>query len=276
MAPQEDSTIFIISQQSQQAENHGLIYDEEAKKESDKKSVVGTTIALCVCMVTHSYLLISVFPYSGFLAIHLLDVDEDRAAQYAGLIAAAFMVGRTTTCILWGHAADRYGRTFALYASLLLSCICSILFGMSRSYSTAFVARFLLGCSNGILSTIKTVVSEICTDERTETCTMNLVIGMWGWSFLVSPFVSGALADPVKQYPDAAWLREGTVAGDVLRDYPFLLPNLVGGAVCLLGTALIRLFVHETLPMHQQKSVMADLSRIFFFSSTKYDDKHNL
>ena len=239
---------------------------EEEAKRSEEGLVVWTTVALCLCMLTHSYLLISVFPYSGFLALHLLDVeDEDSAAQYAGLIASAFMVGRATTSIFWGWAADRYGRTFTLYASLILSCICSLLFGIvTRSFAAAVFVRFLLGCSNGIMSTIKTVVSEICADnERAEARTMSLVVGMWGWGFLVSPVVSGALAEPVKQYPDADWLNEGTLAGAVLRKYPFLLPNIFGAAVCLLGTALIRLFVHETLPVNQRHSLMVDLRRMY-------------
>lgn len=61
------------------------------------RRIVPITVALCFCMLTHSYLLISVFPYSGFLAIHLLNLrlqSEDSAGPYAGLIASSFMAGR--------------------------------------------------------------------------------------------------------------------------------------------------------------------------------------
>jgi Major Facilitator Superfamily len=146
-----------------------------------------------------------------------------------------------------------------MYASLVLSCIFSLLFGITKSFSAALLVRFLLGCSNGIMSTIKTVVSEISCNEAVEARIMNLVVGMWGWGFLISPVVSGALAEPVKQYPDAAWLNEGTFAGDVLREYPFLLPNVLGAAVCLIAIVLIRLFVHETHPAEQRHSVTEDL-----------------
>lgn len=57
-----------------------------------------STIALCSCALTHSYLLISVFTYSGFLAIDLVpSANEENAGSYAGLIASAFMIGRATT-----------------------------------------------------------------------------------------------------------------------------------------------------------------------------------
>lgn len=230
-------------------------------------SVFWTTVVLCVCMLTQSYLLISVFPYSGFLALDLVTengaaITEDDAAQYAGLIASAFMVGRATTSILWGRAADRYGRTVALYASLILSGLCCLWFGITRTFAAALSVRFLLGCSNGIMSTIKTVVSEITTNERTEARIMSLVMGMWGWGFLISPVFSGALSEPVKQYPGAGWLDEGTLAGKFLREYPFFLPNLLGAAICLVAIALTRFFVHETLPADQIHSVTGDLRRL--------------
>lgn len=232
----------------------------ELTNPNDEGRLVGTTtFALCVCMLAHSYLLISVFPYSGFMALYLLDVNEDKAAQYAGLIASAFMVGRAVTSILWGQAADRYGRSQALYASLILSCICSVLFGITKSFWGAMVLRFLLGCANGIMSTIKTVVSEICTTEAEEARTMSLVMGMWGWGFLVSPVLSGFLAEPVKQYPDLEWLDEGTVAGRLLRAYPFLLPNILGAVFCLVGMLLLWLFFNENLPSSQAHSLLTDL-----------------
>jgi MFS family permease len=230
-----------------------------------------TTVALCVCMLTHSYLLISVFPYSGFLVIHLLQVkNEDDAAKYAGLIASAFMVGRATTSVLWGHAADRYGRSFALYASLLLSAVFSFLFGLTRSFVAAMIIRFLLGCANGIVSTVKTMVSDMhSNDIKVESRVMNLVMGMWGWGFLISPVVSGILAEPAKQYSDKSFLLEGTLVGTLLRKYPFFLPNLLGALSCLIGMVLAYVFVHETLPVNRRHSFLTDL-RIILLPCQKY------
>jgi MFS family permease len=224
------------------------------------RSLAWTTVALCACMFTHSYLLISVFPYSGFLAIHLLQIEnEDDAAKYAGLIASAFMAGRACTSILWGRAADRYGRIFALCTSLLLSALFSLLFGLTKSFTAAMIIRFLLGMSNGIISTVKTMVSDICShDVKIEARMMNIVMGMWGWGFLISPVVSGFLAEPFKQFSDKNFIADDSFLSKLLHEYPFLLPNLLGAFQCFLGTILAHFFVHETLPVDQQHSIFND------------------
>jgi MFS family permease len=224
---------------------------------SHEPSYATSTAALCICMLAHSYLLISVFPYSGFMVIDLIDtVNEENAGSYAGFIASAFMIGRATTSFAWGKAADTYGRTSVLYASLGLSCFFSILFGLSPSFPAALAFRFCLGLVNGIIGTIKTVVSELADgNERLEAQGMNIVMGMWGWGFLISPAISGAFADPIRQYPDAAWLQNGTVGEKLLRRHPFLLPNLLGAALCLIALATVALFVRETLPAEKRRNI---------------------
>ena len=183
----------------------------------------------------------------------LLDLDETEASQYAGYLASSFMVGRALTSLAWGRAADRYGRTTVLSTSLLLQCIGSIAFGLvRRSFAAALAIRFLLGCSNGIMGSIKTIVSEISSKED-EARNMTFVIGMWGWGFLISPAISGALAEPVRQYPDTEWLQTG-VLSNVLRKHPFLLPNLLASLFCLIGMVTVALFVRETLPKEQRRS----------------------
>jgi MFS family permease len=223
-----------------------------------------TTIAMCVCMFTHSFLLISVFPYSGFLVIHLLKIqNEDDAAKYAGLISSAFMVGRASTSVLWGYIVDRYGRRYALFSSLLLSALFSLLFGFTKTFTGAIIFRFFLGCSNGIVATIKTTVSDLYSkDVKVESRTMNIVMGMWGWGFLVSPVISGILAEPIKQYSDTEWFADDTFFGTMFREYPFVLPNLLGTILCVISTALAQCFLYETLPLYRQHSIIQDLQML--------------
>jgi MFS family permease len=126
-----------------------------------------STIALCTCVLTHSYLLISVFPYSGFMAIELIpSANEENAGSYAGLIASAFMIGRAITSYSWGKAADVYGRTTVLYASLGLSFVFSLTFGLAGNFPLVLVWRFLLGTGNGLMGTAKTAVSELAGSNR--------------------------------------------------------------------------------------------------------------
>ena len=133
-------------------------------------------LPLCIATFTRSWLLISVFPYSGFMAIFLIpSLDEENAGSYAGLLASAFMIGRATTSYGWGKVADCYGRRFVILSSLALSSILSLLFGFSTSFGLALLWRFVLGLSNGMGSTAKTIVSELSGgNQRLETHSMSI------------------------------------------------------------------------------------------------------
>jgi hypothetical protein len=78
-------------------------------------------------------------------------------------------------------------------------------------------------------------------------------MGMWGWGFLISPVIAGALAEPVKQYPNASWLQEGLLNHFLTRN-PFFLPNMVGALLCLVSILFVGLFVTETLPADKCRS----------------------
>jgi MFS family permease len=125
-------------------------------------------------------------------------------------------------------------------------------FGIARTFGAAIAFRSLLGFSNGIVGTAKTAVSELANGNETlETRGMGLVMGMWGWGFLFSPALSGALAEPVRAYPNAKWVKrfEG-----ILSKYPFLLPNIVGAGLCILSLIAVNLCVQETLPREKLQS----------------------
>jgi hypothetical protein len=77
---------------------------------------------------------------------------------------------------------------------------------------------------------------------------------MWGWGILVCPVLSGALSEPVRQYPN--WLNdEDSRLYRFLDTYPFFLPNLAGALLCLVCMVLVHFFVIETLPEHQIRDV---------------------
>ena len=216
---------------------------------------------LCCCMFTYSYLVISVFSYAGYLTVDLLPTTADPntgGGVWAGLVGTSFMLGRAATAIVWVRVADSCGRRPVLVVSLVLSTVLSILFGLAQTYAGVLMLRFAMGCGNGILPTIKTIVSDWAAaggDEKTEAQNMGRVIGMWAFGFLVSPALSGFLAEPLQQYPT---LRQSLCSekcswlGQVLEKYPFLLPNVLGALLCLLSLAVVVGWVPETLPFRHQ------------------------
>ena len=112
--------------------------------------------------------------------------------------------------------------------------------------STSYHSHNIFYVYLNIIGPIKTYVSEIADgDEALETRTLALILGMWGYGFLLNPAISGYLSDPVKQYPNSKVVE--TFAG-TLRSFPFLLPNLTGFLFCLIAYVLVDNFVDETLP----------------------------
>ena len=50
-----------------------------------------STLALCSSVITMFYLIMSIFPYSGFMVMHLIPgVDHENAGLYAGVLASSF------------------------------------------------------------------------------------------------------------------------------------------------------------------------------------------
>jgi len=222
-----------------------------------------STLALCLAVLSVSYALISVFPYSGYMTIQLRQdavLNEENVGLYAGLLASSFLTGRALSsyyCALWWEqAADRYGRVPCLSGCLMLSSWLALAFGVSTSYGLALTWRFLLGLSHGgILPIAKTAVSELALGDKTlETRGMGRLMSMWGWGFFLAPAVSGVLADPRKQYPNAGWAREGALS-DLLAKFPFCLPNFVGAALGFAALIAVNVWVEETLPQRKVRSL---------------------
>lgn len=244
-----ESTRLLVA--SNGSNSNGDTKGDDGNGDEDER-LSSVVVALSFTLMVQSYLLVSVFPYSGFMAMKLISgLNEDTAGSYAGLIAASFMAGRTFSSFEWGKAADRYGRVTVIEVSLLLSAFFSILFGLATSFPMALILRFMLGMCNGLMGTVKTLVSEYAKgDEKKETRMFSVILGMWGFGFLVNPPIAGYLSDPIKQYPGVEF---GSIMRPMLEEFPFFLPNLVGGFVCLLGYVLVHNFVEETLPEEKRQ-----------------------
>lgn len=224
------------------------------RNEDDTTTTTGITagahflysMVLSLTFLSHSYLIISVFPYAGYMAMQLVPgVNAQSSGAYAGLISSSFMLGRVFTSYYWGKWADRYGRRSMLEISLFCGGILSLFFGLSTNFGVALFIRFLMGVSNGILGNTKTIMTEVAYgNKRLESRGMGMAIGMWGWAFLFTPIVSGSLSAPVQQYPHNPLVQQ---YHNLLSSYPFLLPNVVALLLCFGTLIALRCIVPETL-----------------------------
>ena len=189
---------------------------------------------LLLATLTHSYLLLGPLVYAG----RSLEVQSSQQEEQESILQSL----HCSTCLLvvsaavWcaagkmrsfgGTLADVYGRKTVLILSLLWSLVASSL-GCCAQIPSLFWVLVAASCSStrGLLHTI---VAEQPQDVSRN---MTLVLGVWGWGFLVSPLLAGLLADlEIERYPSYA------------------LPSGMAVLLCLVSAVLVYCFVPETLP----------------------------
>lgn len=248
MSNREEGTLEEGLLANDQIAEETLTQEDEDKIRRDKLwKLRWPVFALCVAVLTQVYMLISCFAYVPLMCIFLVPgLNEQNAGSYAGFISAMFMIGRTTTSTLWGSAADKFGRIWVFQVSYVLSIIFTLIFGTSQNIWVALISRFLLGASNGIVSAVKTVASELSEGEKKlESDVMGWAFSMRGYGFLASPAIAGFISDPVKQFPNSYVATHFTA---FLTKYPYILPNLVGVFICIVGMITTWLYIPETRP----------------------------
>jgi len=211
-----------------------------------------STLALCTSVFSMAYMLMSVFPYSGFMCMQLVDgLTHESAGSYAGILSGSLMIGRLFSAWPLGIMCDRYGRKFVLLLSTTSNAILILAFGFSSSFKYAVVVRFLTGLLNGTMVAARTAVTELAKgDHDLEAKGMGLVMAQIGLGMLVGPAIGGLLSEPITQYPNV----EFGIWESMLSKYPFVLPNIVGFAINIASTILIMLSVDETLPAEKLRS----------------------
>ncbi|XXG52737.1 hypothetical protein AAC387_Pa03g0974 [Persea americana] len=160
----------------------------------------------------------SLFPFLYFMIsdFHIAKMEHD-IGYYAGFLAASFMIGRALTAILWGIAADRYGRKPIILLCTISVVIFNTLFGLSTSFWMAISMRFLLGCFNGLVGPIKAYATEICRKEY-QPLALSIISTARGLSYIIGPVIGGLLAQPAKKYPSV--FSKNSLFGR----FPYLLP----------------------------------------------------
>jgi len=245
----------------QLAEDTLTAAEEDRIRRAKLWELKGSVFALCVAVMSQVFLLISCFAYVPLMCIFLVpSLNEQNAGSYAGLISAMFMIGRTVTSTFWGWAGDKFGRVWVFQASYSLSIIFGLIFGSSQSIWVAIISRFFLGASNGTVSAVKTVASELAEgDKKLESDIMGWAFSMRGYGFLLSPAIAGVISDPVKQFPDSYISTHFTA---FFTTYPYILPNALGAFICVIGMISTQLYIPETRVETMEQSQAREQSEV--------------
>jgi MFS family permease len=233
--------------------------------------------SLALAAITHTYLLFHCYPYLGYMAVELLHpvptntpITVDSAGWYAGLLGTAFSAGRYVSFIPWKRIQHLPAMSVkkTLMMSLILSSICSLWFGLSRSYIGALLARFCLGLSNALSGCVKRMtINQAKKDavklqqesnhendqagHRQVEMAPTVVLSVMMWGSALGPFVGGMLSNPGAYHED-------TILPNPLEDrYPFFLPNLFGSLLCLVSLVGVTMFIpderHEQMKMEPMR-----------------------
>ncbi|RVX69561.1 hypothetical protein B0A52_06625 [Exophiala mesophila] len=207
---------------------------------------------LSICRFAEPVAMTSVYPYIPEM-IQSFHVPHDKVAKWAGLMSATFSLSQCLTGIAWGRASDRFGRKPIILIALTCTMIFSVMFGFSTNLVWAFIFRSLQGLSNGNVGIIRTAVAELVPEKELQPRAFSIMPLVWNIGSIFGPSFGGTLVHPAERYPQVfgKW--------QLLKDYPFALPNLLISLLFLVGIASGFLFLHETL---EEKKSRKDYGRV--------------
>jgi MFS family permease len=193
-------------------------------------------------LLVNHFSMFVIFPFLPFMMQDFFPrTPFEKLGLYAGILAGSFNVGALVAGVLWGKLADRIGRRPVLLMGLVGTGTCVLLFGFSRSYWVAVLARFLWGALNGNIPIAKTYLSEICDDSNQ--ARGFAVIGFAAsLGRLVGPVIGGVLSQPAMKYPNVFG------SSGLFASFPYLLPMLIGAIICVVVFPFAWFLLDESLP----------------------------
>jgi len=233
------------------AVSKSLNSDYKSSKKPDMKTPLPYSMLVVVlaCLAAEAFTLTLLFPFVAFMVRDFKLTDDDsQLGYYAGIIASSFTICQFLSSSFWGYLSDRVGRRPVLLIGLIGNTVCTLLFGLSKSFWQAILFRSINGLLNGNLGVVKSYIREI-TDETNQSQAFSYMGLVWGLSSVVGPVAGGFFADPVHLYPSIF------KAGTFLARYPYFLPCACSAAISLLGLLLGLFALKESLPPAKRRSL---------------------
>jgi len=187
--------------------------------------------------------MVMLFPFLPQMIRHF-GKSEEEIAWLAGLVSSAYFLGGFFGSYVWGVLADYWGRRPVILCCVFASAVSALFFGFSENILWAIIARIAAGCSNGIIGTAKAIIGDVTDDSNQAPGMVFFGVG-WSLSSMIAPFIGGILSEPITKYPSL----ENTLSYyivELLKSYPFLLPNLVGITVNVIFFIVFFFYLEET------------------------------
>ena len=192
------------------------------------------------------------------------NLSDTDVGFYSGLIESLFSLTQMLVMILWGKAADRFGRKPVLVFSLVGVSVATSIFGLATTIWEMVLFRCLAGVFAGTIVTVRTMISEHST-QKTQAVAFSWFAFTGNLGILFGPLIGGAFAQPAEQYPG--------LFGDIafFVKYPYALPSIVTGSIGMAITVCCALFLEETLPSKSGKAPHNDPEATFVVGEASLD-----
>ncbi|KAG2674128.1 hypothetical protein I3760_13G120600 [Carya illinoinensis] len=176
----------------------------------------------------------------------------------------------TRTCPIYGLSPFVLLCQYHLYFHFFTSwVIFNTLFGFSTSFWMALSMRFLLGCFNSLLGTIRAYASEVCREEH-RALGLSVVSTSRGIGLIIGPAIGGFFAQPAEKYPEIF------AKSSIFGRFPFLLPCLLI-SIYAAGVFVSCWWLPETLHMHNERvSARFDRCDVLEASSNEISEVENI
>lgn len=103
-----------------------------------------------LCRFSEPVAFCSIFPYvTNFVESLNIAENEQAVSIYAGALISAFALAEFAAAAFWGRISDKIGRKPVLLTGLFGTGLSMLIFGFSRNFPLAVVARVLGGLLNG-------------------------------------------------------------------------------------------------------------------------------
>ncbi|CAK9438611.1 uncharacterized protein LODBEIA_P28350 [Lodderomyces beijingensis] len=202
---------------------------------------------LCLIRLGEPMVFTSIFSYIFFM-IRDFGIAKTTAeiATYAGYLSATFAIFQFLFCLQYAHASTKFGRKPVLLFGVIGTAVSTLVFGFSRNFTMAMVARSMMGALNGNISVLRVAIGEVATQKKHQNIAFSALAVMWGVGSIIGPLIGSSRLFTRPKTQMAAGNESGYDA--FVESYPYAMSNIVLAGYLLFSFILAFLFLEETAP----------------------------
>ncbi|KAL9645461.1 hypothetical protein ABK040_002657 [Willaertia magna] len=194
----------------------------------------------------------SLFPYIAYMVEDFnLTHKPEEFGYYVGLIASAYYFSQLFSSIIWSSLSDKFGRRPIMLIGTSLGALAGLLFGFSKFFWWAIVARLLFGLLNGNLGVLKSYLGEI-TDSTNQARAFSFVSLTYALGSIIGPMIGGLFSRPTKQYPQLMKLFPNWIQS-FLSTFPYSPPSMIISSLGMVGFTVGFLYLEESSDLMSKK-----------------------